>query len=203
MGVVGVILVGGLLVLRSRGQATMADPSIAAGSSSAAELEALLAAPAGSTGFEGEADPAKSKILSKTSLEEAIAVARPMMSNTVGRLDVGSAQLAMWASKSLSWQALEALPETSPALFKKDPDAERGRRFCMSGTVLEIRAEKSLTNRLVEDKSLPLIEQPSAQNQGSTDTTYAHSDSPSASAEGAASAMPDPLLIQGIDFAIP
>jgi hypothetical protein len=120
-------------------------------------LEALLEAPAGSAGV-GESDPSKVHILSKTSITEAITAARPLMSNAVGRLDLGSALLAVWASKNLSWRELEALPETSPALFKKDPDAERGKRLCVAGTVLEIRAEKTLANRLIEDRALPLIE---------------------------------------------
>ncbi|HEX4334831.1 MAG TPA: hypothetical protein VH062_02890 [Polyangiaceae bacterium] len=206
VGVVGVVVVVGLLALRARGQEPSADPSTAAASaSSAADLEALLDSPANSAGLGGDSDPAKSKILGKTSLPDAIAVARPLMSNTIGRLDVGSAQLAMWASRYMSWQALEALPETTPALFKKDPDAERGRRFCMSGTVLEIRAEKTLSNRIAEDKALPLIERSGAGtgSGSSNDSTFARPE-PFGSAMAASSgSAPDPVLLEGMDFAIP
>jgi hypothetical protein len=202
VGVVGVVIIAGILILRARGQEPSADPSTASSSpSSVAELEALLESPAGSAGLGGDTDPAKSQILSKTSLPDAIAVARPMMSNTVGRLDVGSAQLAMWASKFLSWQALEALPETSPALFKKDPDAERGRRLCMSGTVLEIRAEKSLAGRIAEDKALPLIERAGGSQNAGTDSNYARPDTMGSSASSLST--PDPMLLQAMDFGIP
>src|SRR5690349_12864485 len=127
------------LVMRSRAQEPTADPSTAApGASNAESLEALLATPSGSPA-RSEGAPTESQILSKNSLADAIAFARPMMTNTVGRLDVGSATLAVWAAKNLTWQGLEDLPETSPALFKKDPDAERGKRLCFAGNVVEIR----------------------------------------------------------------
>ncbi len=205
VGAVGLVIAGGFVVLRMRSQESNADSAAAAASaSSVAELEALLDSPAASA-VAGSADPRKNHILSKASLPDAIEVARPMMNNTVGKLDVGSALLAMWASKNLSWQALDALPETSPALFKRDPEAERGRRLCMSGTVLEIRAEKTMANRLVEDKALPLIEQPPANGFGSESaqgTSYRTAEAlASASASGAAPV--DPLLLQGMDFAVP
>ena len=161
----GVVVLGGFLAFRARSADPSADPSTAAAPSSVAALEALLEAPAGSAA--GESDPSKVHMLSKTSLAEAITAARPLMSNTVGRLDVGSALLAVWASKNLSWRELETLPETSPALFKKDPDAERGKRLCVAGTVLEIRAEKTLSNRLIEDRALPLIERAAPAQGGS------------------------------------
>ncbi len=201
VGAVGIVIIAGIVILRSRGQEPTADPSTASSApSSAAELEALLESPAGSAS-PGDLDPTKSNILTKTSLTDAIAAARPMMNNTVGRLDVGSALLAMWASKNLSWAALEALPETSPALFKKDPDAERGRRLCMTGTVLEIRAERTLSSRIVEDRALPLIEH--AQNgqvAGSSDSRFAD---PLGSAAATPSALPDPVMLQGMDFSLP
>src|SRR5215208_4786414 len=94
VGAVGVVVLGGFLALRARSQEPTADPSTAAAApSGVAALEALLEAPAGSAAS-GESDPSKVHILSKTSLTDAIAVARPMMSNTVGRLDVGSALVA-------------------------------------------------------------------------------------------------------------
>lgn len=199
VGALGVVVLGGFLALRARSQEPTADPSTAP--SSVAALEALLESPAASAAS-GESDPTKVHILSKTSLTDAIAAARPMMSNTVGRLDVGSALLAIWASKNLSWQALEALSETSPALFKKDPDAERGKRLCISGTVLEIRAEKTLSNRLIEDRALPLIDRAaSAQAPQPSDPSYVRPEG----AASAAAALPgvDSLQYQGMDLAIP
>jgi hypothetical protein len=197
VGALGVVVLGGFLALRARSPEPTADPSTAAAPSGVAALEALLESPAGSAA-PGESDPSKVHILSKTSLTEAIQAARPSMSNTIGRLDAGSAMLALWASKNLSWRALEALPETSPALFKKDPDAERGSRLCISGTVLEIRAEKTLSNRIVEDRAHPLIERTApSQTQQPSDTR------PEGTASAGATASVDSLLPQGTDFAIP
>src|SRR5579871_725560 len=90
VGAVGVAILGGFLFLRMRSQQSNADPSASA-SANVAELEALLASPAGSAG--ADSDPQKALILSKTSLPDAIEVARPMMSNTVGRLEIGRAHV--------------------------------------------------------------------------------------------------------------
>ena len=210
VGGVGIVIVAGFLILRARSPEPTADPSLAGSGSAVSELQALLDSPAGSA--TSAVDPSKSHVLSKTSLGDAIEAARPLMSNTIGRLDVGSALLAMWASKNLSWQALDALPETTPALYKRDPDSERGHKFCLAGTVLEIRAEKTLSNRLVEDKAIPLIDH-SSNNQGDNSggpsyyrgeqgTSYSGADS-LATASPSASANSDILLLQGMDFTIP
>jgi hypothetical protein len=103
----------------------------------------------------------REEVLAKHTLADAIGATRPFMSNTVGRLDSGAALLSLWCSRSLTWESLEALPETSPALFRKDPDAERGKRLCVSGTIREIRAERTLASRVTSDRALPLIERPS------------------------------------------
>lgn len=100
---------------------------------------------------------ARRLILSKTALQDAIDVARPQMTNSVGRIDSGSALLALWAAGNLTWDALEAVPATSAAMFHKDPESERGKRLCLNGTIAEIRAEKSLATRLLDDRALPLI----------------------------------------------
>jgi hypothetical protein len=143
-----------VLVVQSKTNDNQGALNAALGSASA--LDDLLAAPAPSatasdTGSRG-------LILSKATLKDAIAVARPRMENTVTRVDVGAALLALWASKKLTWDALNDIPETSPLMFRKDPDAERGKRLCMSGRIENIRAEKTLAGRLLEDRTLPLIE---------------------------------------------
>jgi hypothetical protein len=142
-----------ILVVRSR---STENQGLNAALGSSSSLEELLAAPAPSgaareTGTRG-------MILEKASLKDAIGVARPRMENTVSRVDVGAALFAIWASKKLTWEALNELPETSPALFRKDPDAERGKRLCMSGRIENIRAEKTFAGRLLEDRTLPLVE---------------------------------------------
>src|SRR5437870_3379645 len=105
---VGVVALGVLLLLRSHSAEPGPEPSLAAplGSSSGLSMEALLAAPATSGGLGSEPEQVRAQLLSKRALADAIGVAKPLMSNTVGRLDVGSALLAVWASRSLTWETL-------------------------------------------------------------------------------------------------
>jgi hypothetical protein len=142
------------------------------------------------------------QVLAKASLPDAIAVERPQMTNTVGKLDVGSALLALWASKNLGWEALEAIPETSPALFRKDPDAERGKRFCMSGTILQIRAEKNLAGRVQDDRALPLIARPSVGMGAGIPVDPGTPSAPTDSASAGAGIIPD-LLAANVDLTVP
>ena len=166
-GIVGltsgaVVVLGSVVALRARSADPAAEPagSIAASASPIGAVpttaDLALPAPVTSTVLTPPTE-ARRQILSKTSLEDAIAVARPQMVNTVGRLDTGSALLALWAVGHLSWDMLEALPATSAAMFQKDPEAERGKRLCVTGTIVEIRAERSLAARLVDNRTVPLI----------------------------------------------
>jgi hypothetical protein len=98
-----------------------------------------------------------------TTLAAEIAAIRPLISDTNGPLDRGTASLALWASTNLNWSELKGLSSTTPALFRKDPDQERGRSLCIEGTIQEIRAEKNLSRRLVIDRAAPLVE-PTAGN---------------------------------------
>ncbi len=152
---------GGLLAVAAVGVAARyhAGADSAAPAPSASAYAALSADPLGSLDL--PADPATpadvSAELKRTTLADAITAAKPHMSDTRDQLDEGSAMLAMWAAKNLTWSALAALPETSPALFRKDPGFERGRRLCVTGRILEIRAEKDLERRLTRDHPLPLV----------------------------------------------
>lgn len=153
-----VVVLGTALVVHSRFTDSSPGASPSGSASGETSLEALLAASA--TPEQVDPSQPKGQILGKTSLADALAVATPLMANTASRLDPGSALLSLWAAEHLTWNALEALPETTPALFRKDPDAERGKRFCMTGSIVEIRAEKTLAGRLTEDRAVPLIERP-------------------------------------------
>jgi hypothetical protein len=180
-----VVIAAVAFLIRSRITAS-ADPMVGGAPAGSAALDSLLggAAPSGDT----PSSVPREQILGKALLPDAIAAARPQMQNTIGRLDGGSALLALWASRHLTWAGLEALPETSPALFRKDPEAERGNRLCMSGTVREIRAEKTLAARLADDRALPLIIRP-------TTTTATPPPPPASGSEstGAASGASDTL----------
>jgi hypothetical protein len=93
-----------------------------------------------------------------SSLAAEISAARPLISDTNGSLDRGTASLALWASTNLTWSDLKALTPTSPALFRKDPEQERGRSICIDGVIQEIRAEKNLSRRLISDRAEPLVD---------------------------------------------
>src|SRR2546427_519989 len=84
----GVAVLGVVLALRARSSEPGPEPLASpAASSSGLSLDALLAAPASSGGLSVESDQARGQILSKRSLADAIALARPLMTNTVGRID--------------------------------------------------------------------------------------------------------------------
>jgi len=153
---VGALVVVGVAVAGIHYTGNGTSTAAAAASSAADDLAALaLPPPAGSL-----APPAPTPANGGTpaSLPAEIAAVRPLISDTNGPLDRGTASLALWASANLSWPALKALPNTSPALFRKDPDEERGRLICIDGVIQEIRAEKNLSRRLVSDRAAPLVD---------------------------------------------
>jgi hypothetical protein len=165
------LIVGGAVVLVVGAGAVAyqlrasADSSPAASASQEALTSATSATTPASTSTasptvavsNASADQARAAILTKATLHDAIETARPFMESTTGRLDVGSALLTLWASKHLKAGDVAALPETTPALFQKDPEAERGKRLCFSGVIAQIRAEKDLGPRLIDDRPQPLI----------------------------------------------
>jgi hypothetical protein len=78
-------------------------------------------------------------------LAEAITIAKPMMDDTQGeQVSPGAAVLALWWSQhSDRWTELMAMPDTRRADILKDPDFYRGRRICMTGTVVQIFRDKT------------------------------------------------------------
>jgi hypothetical protein len=155
-----VVVLGSVVALRARSADPAPEPARGmAASSTSALLDSLAdhALPVAPSSTPASAGESRRQILSKTTLDDAIAVARPQMVNTVGRVDTGSALLAVWAAGHLTWEMLEAAPTTTAAMFHKDPESERGKRLCINGTIVEIRAEKSLAARMVDDRALPLI----------------------------------------------
>lgn len=78
----------------------------------------------------------------KATLAEAIAFAKPQMKDTQNELDKGTVLLVDWMARKPSWGAINALAETSIAKVLKDSDAERGKRICSGGTVIQIASDK-------------------------------------------------------------
>ena len=180
-GVVFVLALGALALARSRSETAGA---VSASASDSATIDAVMAA-ASASETQGAESADRASVLSKTSLADAIAATKPKMTNTNARLDEGAALFALWASKNLTWNDLSSLVETTPALFRKDPDAERGKRLCVSGTINEIRAEKTLATRLVEDRALPLIRE-----QHTTSAPTAYPEAPSTASGPDAPGLP-------------
>ncbi|HEY4158607.1 MAG TPA: hypothetical protein VGM29_10940 [Polyangiaceae bacterium] len=154
---VGLLMVGGLVVLGGI-VAGVHYSGTAAPSSSALPAEELAALGIPEPGSSALTANSAAPGAEPATLSDEIVAIKPLISDTAGPLDRGSASLALWASKNLTWSALRALPATSPALFRKDPDEERGKLLCIEGTIDEIRAEKNLARRLTTDKAAPLVE---------------------------------------------
>ena len=61
------------------------------------------------------------------------------MNDSSAGVDAGGIALTKaWVEKRYTWAELAAVPETKRALVLKDSDAERGKRICTEGTVIEI-----------------------------------------------------------------
>jgi hypothetical protein len=92
-------------------------------------------------------DPAKpnplDEIMAKTTTAEAFKVARPLMVEKFNDTSPGAFLFALWSMKNLRWRDVSATgDETSFARVQKDVDAERGKRICFPGTIIQIEATK-------------------------------------------------------------
>lgn len=81
-------------------------------------------------------------------LQEAIDVVLPQMTDEHNSISPGAAFLAVWANEHLTWEDLAALKQTTKARVMKDPSSERGKRMCVYGSVLEIAADNSLNKKM-------------------------------------------------------
>ena len=71
-----------------------------------------------------------------TTLAAAIARARPLMVDGADGSSAGTLVLLGWSSRHLRWDDVAVDPdETSYELVQKDPDGQRGKRLCVSGTI--------------------------------------------------------------------
>lgn len=87
---------------------------------------------------------ATEQILAATTLPEAIALAKPHMTDVRDDISPGARLLARWSMKHLKLSDVHVTKdETSFALVQKDPDEERGKRLCYGGTIVQIHADKS------------------------------------------------------------
>ena len=109
----------------------------------AAEPEPIRKTPA----YSQPAPPPKpsplDQILKQRAVNDAIRVARPFFSDTKDDLSPGAAILAIWGSRHMLWTDLNSLPETKWAMVMKDPEAERGKRICGRGSIVEISTDRT------------------------------------------------------------
>lgn len=115
-----------------------ADPSTAPGAAGpAANTPESIAA-------SNPPDSPLSKMVASKTIDEAIAVALPLMSDTVNEPSPGAALLAIWAAGKMKWADV-TIPknETTFALVQKDSDEARGKRACFSTTIIQIAKEKN------------------------------------------------------------
>lgn len=121
----------------------------AASSSSSAKTETLASsAPVQNQNQEPpkaiEVTPSQ-RMAAATSLGEAIAVAKPLMSDTTEDESPGAAILALWWARHPGlWGQLLAMPDTRRADIMKDPELYRGQRICLTGSVVQISRDKSV-----------------------------------------------------------
>lgn len=82
------------------------------------------------------------KVMEARSLKDAIRLASPHFENSVIKFSPGGAMLGLWAINHLTWGQLQAIPETTDALARKDIEAEAGKRICVRGSLIQIEAKR-------------------------------------------------------------
>ena len=79
----------------------------------------------------------------ETTLPGALKVVGPHLGDSTNDLDPGALQFALWSAGHLKWEDIQQLPETKHAKVLKDPEAERGKRNCYRGSIIEIHVDRS------------------------------------------------------------
>lgn len=86
----------------------------------------------------------RDRAIAAKTLPGAIALLVPLMDDTTGNLGPANAVLAEWMiAHAVTLKEIEALPSTTAARVKKDSAAERGKRLCASGSIVEISVDRS------------------------------------------------------------
>lgn len=84
------------------------------------------------------------RLASAATLAEALALIQPRMGDSENELHPASVLLAVWAASHEEAFDYSELEKTTWGRIMKDPDEERGRKYCTSGRVTEINADKSV-----------------------------------------------------------
>jgi hypothetical protein len=83
-------------------------------------------------------------ILAKSTMADALVVASPLMEDKFDESSPGTLLFAAWAAQHLRWQDVDVPKnETSIAKVQKDVDAERMKRLCFTGRVVQIQVTRA------------------------------------------------------------
>jgi hypothetical protein len=86
----------------------------------------------------------REKVDAAPNLQAALAIIKPAMADEAQEFCDGTFLMAAWALQHPHIEAFSvAKPETSHQLVAKDSDAERGKRVCVAGSLIEIKKEKT------------------------------------------------------------
>ncbi|HJN77236.1 MAG TPA: hypothetical protein QGF58_25145 [Myxococcota bacterium] len=79
------------------------------------------------------------KLFETTSLSAALGLMKSELADSYDDLDPGTVMLAFWAANNLEWSDVNvAKDETSYKLVQKDSTAQRGKRLCIRGAIIQI-----------------------------------------------------------------
>lgn len=98
---------------------------------------AAIAEPAGAAAPSGPT--LEEQLAAAESPFEAVRLTKPLMGDTVNDQSEGTLLLASWAVTHMRWADVGTASGTTLGLVKKDPEAERGGKICVSGTVVQIQ----------------------------------------------------------------
>lgn len=82
-------------------------------------------------------------VMTKKTMADAWKVSAPLMRDRFNDSSPGTFLFALWSLEHLGWKDVAvAAGETTHAKAQKDIDAERGKRLCVGGALIEIAAHK-------------------------------------------------------------
>jgi hypothetical protein len=83
-----------------------------------------------------------SDFIANDNLDEAIETMKPKFDDAVDKIPTGVAIFLAWANKNLRYSDIMNKGQTTFAQVMKDSDSERGKKICVSGSVVEIKVVK-------------------------------------------------------------
>jgi len=83
------------------------------------------------------------RLAKQEDLAGALALIQPMFKDAFNEPDPAGMVFAGWAAHHLTWADIQGVTQTKRSLVMKDPDAERGKRLCPAGSVIQIQVDRS------------------------------------------------------------